>query len=73
MNNNSQNVLDYPNDNTIFMVWSFKITTDIKTVFQRICALMSNLNNSAQVRTINSRASVVMGISYRAWKKLDLH
>ncbi|CDS96133.1 Dyp-type peroxidase family [Sphingobacterium sp. PM2-P1-29] len=72
MNINSQNVIDYPNNNTIFMVWNFKNDTAIKPVFQRICALMSNLNNSAQVRTINSKASVVMGISYMAWKKLNL-
>ena len=72
MNINSQTVIDYPNNNTIFMVWNFKNDTAIKPVFQRICALMSNLNNSAQVRTINSKASVVMGISYMAWKKLNL-
>src|SRR5690606_32817642 len=72
MNVNAQNVIDYPNNNTIFMVWNFKNDIDIKPVFQRICALMSNLNNSAQVRTVNSRASVVMGISYQAWKKLKL-
>jgi putative iron-dependent peroxidase len=72
MNITAQNVIDYPNNNTIFMVWNFKDGTAIKPVFQRICALVSNLNNSAQVRTINSRASVVMGISCQAWKKLDL-
>jgi len=68
----SQNVLDYPNTNTIFMVWIFRESDAIRPVFERICALMSNLNNSAQVRTVTSRASVVMGISYSAWKKLDL-
>ncbi|CAL1519398.1 Dyp-type peroxidase [Chitinophaga sp. MM2321] len=72
MNINSQNVIDYPNNNTIFMVWNFKENSDIKPVFERICALMSNLNNSAQVRATTSRASVVMGISHRAWKKLSL-
>lgn len=72
MNINSQNVLDYPNFNTIFMVWNFKENTTIKPAFQRVCALMSNLNNSAQVRTVTSRASVVMGISHNAWQKLGL-
>lgn len=71
-NSTAQNVIDTPNNNTVFMVWNFKNGRDIKPVFQRICALMSNLNNSAQVRTINARASVVMGISYQAWKKLEL-
>ena len=72
MNINSQNVIDYPNNNTIFMVWNFKNDTAIKPVFKRICALMGNLNNSAQVRTTTSKASVVMGIGYQAWKKLNL-
>lgn len=73
MNVNSQNVLDATNSNTVFMVWNFKNNTDIKPVFQRICALVGNLNNSALVRTAaSSRASVVMGIGYRAWKKLSL-
>ena len=69
---NAQNVIDYPNNNTIFMVWNFRTDINIKPVFQRICALMSNLNNSAQVRTTTSRASVVLGIGYQAWKKLEL-
>ena len=69
---NPQNVIDTPNNNTAFMVWCFKENADIKPVFQRICALMSNLNNTAQVRTNASKASVVMGISYSAWKKLKL-
>lgn len=71
-NISSQNVLDYPNNNTIFMVWVFKENEAIKPVFERVCALMSNLNNSAQVRTVTSRASAVMGISHKAWKKLNL-
>lgn len=54
------------------MVWIFKKIDTIKPVFDRVCALMSNLNNSAQVRTVTSRASVVMGISHSAWKKLNL-
>ncbi len=72
MNVRAQNVTDYPNQCTIFMVWSFREDVNIKPVFQRICALMINLNNSAQVRTVTSRASVVMGISHRAWKTLGL-
>lgn len=72
MNIRAQNVIDYPNSNTVFMVWNFKEDANITPVFQRVCALIINLNNSAQVRTVHSRASVVMGISFEAWKKLGL-
>lgn len=72
MDINSQNVVDYPNNNTIFMVWNFNNNVNEKPVFKRICSLINNLNNSAQVRTTTSRASVVMGISHQAWKKLEL-
>lgn len=68
----AQNVIDTPNSNTVFMVWNFRNGITVKPVFQQICALVNNLNNSAQVRTLNARASVVMGISYQAWKKLEL-
>lgn len=46
----SQKVTDNPNANTYFMVWNFKDTDNIKEAFQRVCALVSNLNNSAAVR-----------------------
>lgn len=72
MDNNSQNVLDYTNNNTIFMVWNFKSNTAIKDVFKQLCALIINLNNSANVRFPNSKASVVMGIGLEAWNKLGL-
>ncbi|HVY73545.1 MAG TPA: Dyp-type peroxidase [Puia sp.] len=68
----TQNVLDYPNKHTIFMVWNFTDSPQAKDVFKRVCALMSNLNNSANTRFPESKASVVMGISYRAWHKLAL-
>lgn len=69
---NSQNVTDYPSSNTVFMVWNFRDGGNIKPVFERVCALISNLNNSAQVRTLDPKASAVAGVSYRAWKKLEL-
>jgi len=72
MSINSQNVLDYPNNNTIFMVWNFKKRVAIKDTFKRLCALISNLNNSANVRFPHSKASVVMGIGYDAWHLLEL-
>ncbi|MHA7607686.1 Dyp-type peroxidase [Elizabethkingia meningoseptica] len=68
----SQRVTDNPNNNTIFMVWNFKETDQIKDAFQRVCALIANLNNSAAVRFPNVRVSCVMGIGFNAWKKLEL-
>lgn len=67
-----QNVLDYHGDNTIFMVWNFKPDTAIKDSFQRICALIINLNNSVNNRYPDSGASCVMGIGYDAWLRLGL-
>jgi len=72
---NAQNVTDYPNNNTYFLVWNFKDNVDsdkIKSVFQRVCALVINLNNSALDRFLDSKASCVMGIGYEAWQQLDL-
>ena len=72
---NAQNVTDYPNNNTYFLVWNFKsnVETDkIKSVFQRLCALVINLNNSALDRFPDSKASCVMGIGYEAWLQLEL-
>ena len=68
----SQNVLDYPNENTVFLVWKFKNVDTVKKHFQRVCALISNINNSANTRFPESKASVVMAISYNAWMLLDL-
>ncbi|AQX07575.1 Dyp-type peroxidase [Elizabethkingia ursingii] len=68
----SQKVTDNPNANTVFTVWTFKNTDNIKEAFQRVCALVANLNNSAAVRFPNVRVSCVMGIGYNAWKKLEL-
>lgn len=71
----AQNVTEYPNNNTYFLVWVLKenVPTEmIKSVFQRVCALVINLNNSAIDRFPNSKASCVMGIGYEAWLKLDL-
>lgn len=74
-NNHPQNVTDYPNNNTYFLVWNFKegfTTAQIKPVFQRVCALVINLNNSALDRFPNSKASCTMGVGYNAWLQLDL-
>jgi len=54
------------------MVWNFKKGIEIKNAFKKLCALISNLNNSANVRFPDSKASVVMGIGYGAWHVLDL-
>jgi putative iron-dependent peroxidase len=68
----SQNVTDYTNNNTIFMVWNFKDGLDVKAVFNKLCKLLINLNNSANVRFPVSRASCVMGIGHDAWLRLQL-
>lgn len=72
MSPESQNVTDYPNSNTIFMVWKLKDDPKLKSIFQQLCALVLNLNNSFFNRFPDSRASCVMAIGYEAWKKLEL-
>ena len=72
MKPDSQNVTDYTNNNTIFMVWNFKDNLQIEDVFKRLCSLIINLNNSANVRFPVSRASCVMGIGHDAWLRLQL-
>ena len=73
--NTPQNVTDYPNNNTFFLVWKFKSNAEaskIQAVFQRICALVLNLNNSVSDRFPGAKASVVLGIGYDAWLQLNL-
>lgn len=72
MSINSQNVLDYPNNNTIFMVWNFKEGVAVKEAFKSLCGLVSNLNNSARTRFPDANASVVLGIGFDAWHLLEL-
>ncbi|SDE79978.1 putative iron-dependent peroxidase [Mucilaginibacter pineti] len=72
MKPDSQNVTDYTNNNTIFMVWSFNDGVEVSDVFSKLCKLIINLNNSANVRFPVSRASCVMGIGYDAWLRLQL-
>ena len=72
MKPDSQNVTDYTNNNTIFMVWNFKDNLEVGEVFKRLCKLIINLNNSANTRFPVSRASCVMGIGHDAWLKLGL-
>ena len=72
MNIEPQNVLDYHGNNTIFMVWNLKKDLDVKDAFKRICALVINLNNSADVRFPDCGVSCVMGIGYDAWIRLHL-
>ena len=67
-----QNVTDYTNNNTIFMVWNFKDNLEIGDSFNQLCKLVINLNNSVNVRFPVSRASCVMGIGHDAWLRLNL-
>ncbi|HWK06856.1 MAG TPA: Dyp-type peroxidase [Puia sp.] len=68
----SQRVTDYPNNNTIFTVWKFKEDMEVKPVFERLCALVANLNHSFIIRVPGGRATCVMGIGYDAWTRLSL-
>ena len=54
------------------MVWNFRDNLEVRAVFNRLCALIINLNNSANVRFPVSRASCVMGIGHDAWLRLQL-
>ncbi len=54
------------------MVWNFKDNTPVKDVFNKVCKLVINLNNSANVRFPVSRASCVIGIGHDAWTRLGL-
>ncbi|WP_131539826.1 Dyp-type peroxidase [Pedobacter nototheniae] len=70
--NQPQNVTDYPNNNTIFTVWKFKDGASIKPAFEKLCALVENMNRSYAIRIVKGRTSCVMGVGYDAWKKLGL-
>ena len=72
MKPDSQNVIDYTNNTTIFMVWRFKDNPEVRDVFSKLCKLVINLNNSANVRFPVSRASCAMGVGHDAWLKLKL-
>lgn len=72
MRQGPQDVLGNHGTNTIFTVWNFKEGAPIKEAFQRICALVINLNHSAYVRFPDDNASCIMGIGYSAWHWLDL-
>lgn len=71
--NESQNVTDYPNNNSIFTVWKFRENdAAIKSSFEKICALVFNLNNSFSTRIPDGKVSCVMGVGHDAWIKLGL-
>ena len=72
---NYQNVTDLPNNNTIFLVWTFKKEADkaqLKAAFSKVCGLVGNLNNSVADRFPEARASVTIGISHIGWLTLGL-
>lgn len=68
----SQNITDYPNDNTIFSVWKFKEGANIRPVFEGLCGLVENLNRSFTIRVPDGKTSCVMGVGHDAWIKLGL-
>lgn len=71
--NESQNVTDYPNNNSIFTVWKFNADdAAIRASFEKLCALAANLNNSFTTRIPDGKVSCVMGVGHDAWIKLGL-
>jgi putative iron-dependent peroxidase len=70
--NQSQNVTDYPNNNTIFTVWKFKDGAAIRPAFKRLCALVENMNRSYAIRVVKGRTSCVLGVGFSAWTELGL-
>ncbi|HVZ95465.1 MAG TPA: Dyp-type peroxidase, partial [Chitinophagaceae bacterium] len=68
----SQNITDYPNNNTVFSVWKFRENAEIRPVFERLCSMVSNLNHSFAVRMPDGRVSCIMSIGHDAWIKLGL-
>ena len=68
----SQNITDYPNNNTIFTVWKFKHNIEIKPAFEKLCGLIANLNHSYIIRVPGGRVSCVLGIGHDAWLQLSL-
>lgn len=69
----SQNVTDYPNNNTIFAVWKFKEGVEVKPVFRELCDLVANLNHTFIIRVPSGRTSCVIGVGHDAWTKLSLN
>jgi porphyrinogen peroxidase len=68
----SQRVTDYPNNNTGFSVWRFREDAEIKSAFEKLCALVTNLNHSFIIRVPGGKVSCVMGIGFDAWNKLSM-
>ncbi|MDO5059833.1 MAG: Dyp-type peroxidase [Neisseria sp.] len=68
----AQNVIDAPNRHATFMVWQFKENSDAAPVFAKLCALIANLNHSAETRYPNRGVSAVLGIGHDAWLRLNL-
>lgn len=68
----SQDITDYPNNNTIFSVWKFKEGAVVKPVFERLCGLMENLDHSFKIRVPEGHISCVMAVGFNTWRKLGL-
>ena len=72
---NYQNVTDLPNNNTSFLVYTFKTGVEkklVKDTFTQVCALVTNLNHTVTNRFPEAQASCTLGISHHAWLLLGL-
>ncbi len=71
---NSQEVTQAPGNNTAFQTWLLSGDENAcKKGFERLCALVVNLNKTAKVRFgAEANVNCVIGIGRDAWLKLGL-
>lgn len=71
---NSQEVTQTPGNNTVFQTWLLSGDENAcKKGFERLCALVVNLNKTAKVRFgAEANVNCVIAVGHDAWLKLDL-
>lgn len=71
---NSQEVTQAPGNNTVFQTWLLNSDENTyKNGFERLCALVINLNKTAKVRFgTGANVNCTIAIGYNAWLKLGL-
>jgi len=71
---NSQEVTQTPGNNTVFQTWLLSDDENAcKKGFERLCALVVNLNKTAKVRFgAEANVNCVIAVGHDAWLKLDL-
>lgn len=71
---NSQDVTQAPGNNTVFQTWLLDVNEKAcKKGFERLCALVINLNKTAKVRFgAEANVNCVLAVGHDAWLKLGL-